>query len=54
MCGLFSSGPRVEVKLILNGRQFVETVFTDDVFQAEDIAIARNPGAEVIFANIVI
>jgi len=53
MFGLFNSGARVEVKLSVNGTQFVETVFTDDPFHAEDIALARNPGASVLFTNVV-
>ena len=43
---------QVKVKLQLNGHIFTESVATDDPFVAEDIALARNPGAEVISSNV--
>tara|TARA_B100000427_G_scaffold30287_1_gene22130 strand:+ start:152 stop:334 length:183 start_codon:yes stop_codon:yes gene_type:complete len=43
---------QVKVKLHINGHIFTESVATDDVFVAEDIALARNPGAEIISSNL--
>jgi len=42
----------VKVKLSLNGYTFTESVATDDPFVAEDIALARNPGAEVLSSDV--
>ena len=45
---------QVKVKLQLNGHIFTESVDTDDVFVAEDIALARNPGAEVMRSDLLL
>jgi|TARA_Y100000022_G_scaffold156055_1_gene138302 hypothetical protein len=43
---------RCIVKLQKNGYIIKETVHTDDPYYAESVALARNPGAEVLSSDV--